>query len=56
MDASENIVRPVDRVRQQDAMIETKLKVIDVTSKVLEAIEYKNVILPTAKRLHMVRI
>lgn len=56
IDASENIVKAVDRVSQQAEMLETKLKVIEVTSKVLEAIGYGNVILPTAKRLHMVRI
>lgn len=56
IDASENIVKAVDRVSQQAEMLEMKLKVIEVTSKVLEAIGYGNVILPTAKRLHMVRI
>lgn len=58
IDASENIVKAVDQISQsqQDETLETKLKVVEVSSKVLEAIGYGSVILPTAKRLHMVRI
>ncbi|KVH90569.1 hypothetical protein Ccrd_007403, partial [Cynara cardunculus var. scolymus] len=56
IEVSENIVKAVQQVSQQDEMLETKLKVIEVASKVLEAIGYGNVIFPTAKRLHMVRI
>nr|XP_043639696.1 BTB/POZ domain-containing protein At3g05675 [Erigeron canadensis]XP_043639703.1 BTB/POZ domain-containing protein At3g05675 [Erigeron canadensis]XP_043639711.1 BTB/POZ domain-containing protein At3g05675 [Erigeron canadensis]XP_043639717.1 BTB/POZ domain-containing protein At3g05675 [Erigeron canadensis]XP_043639725.1 BTB/POZ domain-containing protein At3g05675 [Erigeron canadensis] len=58
IDASENIVKAVNQVNhsQDDEMLETNLKVIEVTSKVLEAIGYGSVIQPTVKRLHMVRI
>ncbi|XP_071710433.1 BTB/POZ domain-containing protein At3g05675 [Rutidosis leptorrhynchoides] len=58
VDASENVVKVVDQISQsqQEEMLETKLKVVEVTSKVLEAIGYGSVILPTVKRLHMVRI
>ncbi|KAA8516807.1 hypothetical protein F0562_017083 [Nyssa sinensis] len=67
MDASENIVKfveqtsskaemPVEQTSQNAEMLETKSKVIEVTAKVLEAIGYGNVILPTAKRLHMVKV
>lgn len=57
MDASENMVKAIDRISQsqQEDTLETKLKVIEITSKVLEAIAYGSVILPTVKRLHMVR-
>lgn len=52
MEASEKLVK----LAEQAEMLETKLKVIEVTTKVLEAICYGSVILPTAKRLHMVKI
>ncbi|KAI3716616.1 hypothetical protein L1987_67610 [Smallanthus sonchifolius] len=61
IDASENIVKAIDQISQsqsqsqQEETLETKIKVIEITSKVLEAIGYGNVILPTVKRLHMVR-
>ncbi|CAH1418924.1 unnamed protein product [Lactuca virosa] len=56
VNVSENIVKAVDQISQQGEMLETKVKVIEVTSKVLEAIAYGSVILPTIKRLHMVKI
>ncbi|KAL9999518.1 putative chromatin remodeling & transcription regulator BTB-POZ family [Helianthus debilis subsp. tardiflorus] len=60
IDASENIVKVIDHISQsqsqQEETIETKIKVIEITSKVLEAIGYGNVILPTVKRLHMVKM
>ncbi|KAL4591855.1 hypothetical protein LXL04_004829 [Taraxacum kok-saghyz] len=49
---SENIVN----ISQQHEKVETKVKVIEITCKVLEAIGYGSVILPTVKRLHMVKI
>ncbi|KAK1419007.1 hypothetical protein QVD17_28163 [Tagetes erecta] len=57
MDASENMVKAIDNISQsqQENTLETKLKVLEITSKVLEAIAYGSVILPTVKRLHMVR-
>ncbi|KAI3823371.1 hypothetical protein L1987_04806 [Smallanthus sonchifolius] len=59
IDASENIVKAFDQISQsqtqQEETLETKIKVIEITSKVLEAIGYGSVILPTVKRLHMVR-
>ncbi|KAK1435004.1 hypothetical protein QVD17_00759 [Tagetes erecta] len=57
MDASENLVKAIDNISQSQQVdtLETKLKVIEITSKVLEAIAYGRVILPTVKRLHMVR-
>lgn len=58
IDASEKIVKTVEQISQsqQDEMLEIKVKVIEVTCKVLEAVGYGSVILPTAKRLHMVKI
>ncbi|KAF9586893.1 hypothetical protein IFM89_039890 [Coptis chinensis] len=37
-------------------MLETMVKVIEVAAKVLEAIAYGTAILPTVKRLHMVKV
>ncbi|XP_076953743.1 BTB/POZ domain-containing protein At3g05675-like [Bidens hawaiensis] len=58
IDASENIVKAVDQIsqREQEDSFEAKVKVFEITSKVLEAIGYGNVILPTVKRLHGVKI
>ncbi|KAL8227141.1 hypothetical protein R6Q57_016973 [Mikania cordata] len=57
IDASENILKAIDQIsqRQQEKTLETKVKVIEITSKVLEAVGYGNVILPTVKRLQIVR-
>ncbi|XP_047310388.1 BTB/POZ domain-containing protein At3g05675 [Impatiens glandulifera] len=52
VDASENIVKVVDR----SEMVDIKLKVTEVTSKVLDSMAYGTVILPTFKRLQMVKI
>ncbi|KAK3028948.1 hypothetical protein RJ639_037612 [Escallonia herrerae] len=56
VEASEHILKVLQLVSLEAAMLEMKLKVIEVTTKVSEAIGYGTVILPTAKRLHMVRI
>lgn len=55
-DASDKIVEVVEKARPTAEVIETKLKVIEVASKVLEAIGYGTVILPTAERLRMVNV
>ncbi|XP_059646582.1 BTB/POZ domain-containing protein At3g05675 [Cornus florida] len=55
-EASENIVKVVEQASPKAEMLEMKLKIIEVTTKILEAIGYGNVILPTAKRLHMVKV
>ncbi|XP_042477364.1 BTB/POZ domain-containing protein At3g05675 [Macadamia integrifolia] len=56
VEASEKIVKVVENARPDADMLETKLKVIEVVAKVLEAIGYGTVILPTSKRLHMVKL
>lgn len=56
MDASDKIVKVIEQANPTAEIIETKSKVIEVASKVLEAIGYGTVILPTAKRLHVVKI
>ncbi|KAL8236421.1 hypothetical protein R6Q59_017502 [Mikania micrantha] len=57
IDASENILKAIDQISQsqQEKTLETKVKVIEITYKVLEAVGYGNVILPTVKRLQIVR-
>lgn len=56
IDASDKIVKVVKKARSTAELIETKLRVIEVAAKVLEAIGYGTVIFPTAKRLHMVKV
>ncbi|KAJ7971681.1 BTB/POZ domain-containing protein [Quillaja saponaria] len=56
LDASDKIVKVVEQAASTTEMIETKLKVIEVTAKVLEAVGYGTVILPTTKRLYVVRV
>ncbi|XP_024028406.1 BTB/POZ domain-containing protein At3g05675 [Morus notabilis] len=56
MDASDKIVKVVEQANPTAEIIETKSKVIEVAAKVLEAIGYGTVILPTAKRLHVVKV
>ncbi|KAK6942529.1 hypothetical protein RJ641_027906 [Dillenia turbinata] len=56
VEASEKIVKYVDRESADTLMLEAKLKAIEVASKVLEAVGYGTVILPTAKRLLMVKV
>ncbi|EOY08487.1 hypothetical protein SCA6_002013 [Theobroma cacao] len=55
VDASDKIVK-VMQPSPTVEIIETKLKVVEVVAKVLESIGYGTVILPTAKRLHMVKV
>jgi hypothetical protein len=55
-DASENIVKALEQGSSTNEVIEVKLRAIEVTSKVLEAIAYGTVILPTAKRLQVLKL
>ncbi|KAI9122212.1 hypothetical protein K1719_006901 [Acacia pycnantha] len=55
-DASEKIVKVLELGILAIEIIEIKLRAIEVTSKVLEAIGYGTVILPTAKRLEIVKV
>ncbi|XP_038684976.1 BTB/POZ domain-containing protein At3g05675 isoform X2 [Tripterygium wilfordii] len=56
VDVSDKIVKTIEISNQTTDMISSKVKVIEVTAKVLEVIGYGTVILPTAKRLHMVNV
>lgn len=56
MDASDKIVKVVDQANPTAEIIEIKSKVIEVAAKVLEAIGYGTVILPTTKRIHVVKV
>lgn len=55
-DASEKIVKVLELGNSTTEIIEIKLRAIEVTSKVLEAIGYGTVILPTTKRLEVVKV
>ncbi|MED6106169.1 hypothetical protein PIB30_002620 [Stylosanthes scabra] len=55
-DASEKIVKVVGQGSSAKEVTEIKLRAIEVTSKVLEAIGYGTVILPTVKRLHVLKL
>ncbi|KAJ4705402.1 BTB/POZ domain-containing protein [Melia azedarach] len=55
VDASDKIIKIVEQARTATEMVEIRLKVIEVAAKVLEAMGYGTVILPTSKRLHMVK-
>lgn len=62
IDVSDKIVKVVEQVSPTDEITETKFitetrfKIIEVAAKVLEAIGYGTVILPTAKRLNAVKV
>ncbi|KAL5986031.1 hypothetical protein ACLOJK_028021 [Asimina triloba] len=56
VDTSEKIVDAVEQASSDANTLELKLKVVEVAGKVLEVVGYGNVILPTAKRLHMVKV
>lgn len=55
-DASEKIVKVLEQGSSTTEVIEIKLRAVEVTSKVLEAIGYGTVILPTAKRLQVLKV
>ncbi|KAL2481721.1 BTB/POZ domain-containing protein [Abeliophyllum distichum] len=56
VETSENIVEVVEHACPEGELTEAKLKVLEVTAKVFEAIGYGTVILPTRKRLHMIKV
>lgn len=57
VDTSEKLVNLVEQLETSVAeTVEIRVKIIEVTSKVLEAIGYGTVILPTAKRLQLVKL
>ncbi|KAL6988182.1 hypothetical protein U1Q18_013930 [Sarracenia purpurea var. burkii] len=56
MEASEIIVKVFEQVSPKAEILETKLKVVEITAKVLEVIGYGIVISPTVKRLNMVKV
>ncbi|CAK8544152.1 unnamed protein product [Lathyrus sativus] len=55
-DASEKIVRVLKQESSTTGVVELKLRAVEVTSKVLEAIAYGTVILPTANRLQVLKL
>lgn len=56
VDASDKIIKATEQSSRTTEIVEIKLKVIEVAAKVLEAIGYGTVILPSAKRLHLVKL
>ncbi|KNA19355.1 hypothetical protein SOVF_062330 [Spinacia oleracea] len=56
LEVSDMIVKLIDSTSSKVETLEIKMKVIEVATKVLEAVGYGNVVLPTAKRLHMVKL
>lgn len=56
LDLSEKMVKAVEIAIANHELLEIKLKLVEVTAKVLEAVGYGNVILPTAKRIHIVKV
>ncbi|KAK2655381.1 hypothetical protein Ddye_008433 [Dipteronia dyeriana] len=56
VDASDKIVQVVEQESPTAVTVEIKSKAIEVAAKVLDAIGYGTVILPTAKRFHLVKV
>lgn len=56
MEASESIVKAVDLASPEAEILESRLKIVEITAKILEPIAYGTAILPTAKRLEMVKV
>ena len=56
IDASNKIVKVVEQASVASEIIDTRVGIIEVLAKVLEAIKHGSVILPTSKRLHMVKV
>lgn len=57
MEASDKVVKVVQLADESDEIvIMTKMKAIEVASKILETIGYGGVILSTSKRLHIVKV
>ncbi|XP_057519357.1 BTB/POZ domain-containing protein At3g05675 isoform X2 [Amaranthus tricolor] len=55
-ETSDTIVKLIEKASSKTDTLKLKLKVIEVVAKVLEAIGYGNVVLPTPKRLEMVKV
>nr|GMD25670.1 BTB/POZ domain-containing protein At3g05675 [Ipomoea batatas]GMD61719.1 BTB/POZ domain-containing protein At3g05675 [Ipomoea batatas]GME10150.1 BTB/POZ domain-containing protein At3g05675 [Ipomoea batatas] len=53
---SVKIIKVVQQLSPEAETIGTKLKVLEVAAKVLEAIGYGTVVLPATKRLHMAKV
>ncbi|XP_009787675.1 BTB/POZ domain-containing protein At3g05675 [Nicotiana tabacum] len=53
---SMKLVKIVQQKEAENQILKTMLKVLEVTAKVLEAVGYGIVVLPTVKRLHMVKL
>lgn len=56
LEVSDMVVKLIDIASSKVETLEIKSKVIEVATKVLEAVGYGNVVLPTSKRLHMVKL
>ncbi|ESQ49496.1 hypothetical protein EUTSA_v10020747mg [Eutrema salsugineum] len=56
VDTSEKLVKVVEAMETVSETVEIRVKVTEVTAKVVEAIGYGTVILPTGKRLQMVKL
>lgn len=55
VEASDDVLRVLSDARLHDVFWETKFKVVDVTSKVLEAVGYGTVIIPADQRTQLVK-
>ncbi|KAH9317266.1 hypothetical protein KI387_019035 [Taxus chinensis] len=55
-EASDNILNIIKDMRFSSALWEIKLKVMEITAKVLEAVGYGNVILSALRRTHLVKV
>ncbi|BFI16389.1 hypothetical protein MPTK1_5g21350 [Marchantia polymorpha subsp. ruderalis] len=56
VETSEYLLKVLSDDRSKETFWETKFKVVDLTSKVLEAVGYGNVILPAEQRTHLVKL
>lgn len=56
VDISDKIVKAVEQANPTALLVVIKLKVIEVTAKVLDAVGYGTLTLPTAKRLCLVKV
>eukprot|EP01018_Ginkgo_biloba_P012467 Gb_20132 [translate_table: standard] len=56
VEASDNILCILQDIKFRSGLWETKLKVIEITAKVLEAVGYGNVILSAPRRKHLVKV
>ncbi|CAN6218707.1 unnamed protein product [Urochloa humidicola] len=53
---SSDVVEAVEAVCPGRDCLKTRLKVVEVSAKVLEAVAFGNIVLPTEKRCHMVNV